>query len=192
MKLGWTWKTGLAIGGSALMIFIGLLLYSHRRLTRLDFSRPTPQVQAIQSQLKEITRLARDSGLPMRKIDTSSVGSKSVESEELDLRRDVNVFESSERRLPVDLQDLQSHVKLPGTWEEKLNKYAEECRIIVLHQESYILNCNRWSPGRAEDLNSVVHSFDSQTGRFYKVQNHVLLYSPPPTTATPSFANENR
>ena len=84
MKLGWTWKTGLAIGGSALMIFIGLLLYSHRRLTRLDFSRPTPQVQAIQSQLKEITRLARDSGLPMRKIDTSSVGSKSVESHGLD------------------------------------------------------------------------------------------------------------
>lgn len=191
MKLGWKWKIPIAILGILCVASIALLLHVRHKLRTLEISTPTPQVRAVQAQLKELTKLASDGGLPTRKFDSSSVGSQLAESEELDLRRDVTVFESSQKRLPVNLQDLQNGVKLPGTWAEKLSKYAKECRIIVLRQESYILNCDGWTPANTEDLSSAVRSFDSQTGRFYRVQNHVLLYSPPPTTAIDSSSRQN-
>jgi hypothetical protein len=192
MNRDWKWKIPVAIFGICCVIWIGLLLQVRHKLESLDFSGPNPQVGALQAELKEITKLAlRDKALPMRKFDPSSIGFKPVESEELDLRRDVNIFESSQKRLPVDFKDLQNGVKLPGTWAEKLTRYAKECGIVILNHESYILNCDGWMPANAEELNSLVHSFDSRTGRFYEVQNHVLLYSPPPITTTLSSSNQN-
>ena len=190
MKLDQKWKIAVVILGTMCIVFIALLLVVRHRLRSLEISRPAHQVQAVQSQLKELTKLSRGNILSMRKFDSSSVGSKSTESEELELRRDINIFESSQRRLPVDFQDLQNGVKLPGSWLGKLNKYAKECRILVLSHESYILNCDGWRPN-IDELNSAVHSFDGETGRFYKVQNHVLLYSPPPTTGTVASSKQN-
>jgi len=92
-------------------------------------------------------------------------------------------------RLPLDFAELTS-VKFTPDWNRRLTRYANECRIVMLGVDSCILNCDSWTPPNSGDLSSLVNSFDPRTGRFYKVQDHVLLYVPPPMMLAASPANQ--
>jgi len=194
VRTTWKWRilaillaTGLSLCAAAsLVVHRGL-----RRLSRLNF-QPTPQVQSIEKELQVVKALALSGSLPKRKFDHSSVGSIAIESELVDLRRDASVFESMHGRLPVDFTELVN-VKFPPDSDKRLTKYAKECRIVSLSVDSCILDCDSWTPPSPDDLRSLVRSFDSQTERFYKVEGHVLLYIPPPTTSAvlPSGQDKN-
>jgi hypothetical protein len=111
---------------------------------------------------------------------SNNVGSALTEAKLLEIRRDVRSYESMHRRLPVDFSELES-VAFPPNWKGNLEKFGNECQVIVLTSDSDILNCDGWTPPSASDLKTLVRSFDPQTERFYKVQGHVLLFVPPLT-----------
>jgi hypothetical protein len=185
MKTAWTLRILATLVAIVFLLCGAGLLIVHRglsRLSRLNL-QPTPQLQAIEKELQVVKALALSGSFPGRKFDHSSVGSIPVESELVDLRRDITVYESMHGRLPNDFTELAS-VKFPPNSDKRLAKYAKECRIIGLSVDSCILTCDSWTPPTSEDLVSLVHSFDPQTERFYKVQSHVLLYLPSPTVLT--------
>jgi hypothetical protein len=166
-----------------------VVLRGLRRLSTQSF-QPTPQLQAIEMEFQVIKTLASSGAFRERKFDHSSVGSIAIESEVVDLRRDISAFEALHGRLPVNFRELSS-VRFPPNSDERVSQYAKECRIVGLTVDSCILNCDSWTPPNNEALNRLVRSFDSQTERFYKVQGHVLLYVPPPTAAKPSSNDKN-
>jgi hypothetical protein len=185
----WIWRISAVLLGAALLCY-GFVLFAFRQaLSKADFPKTTPQMEAIKEHVEAMKRLALSGAFPVRNFDNSSVGSVAVEAELVDLRRDIEVFESMHGRLPLDFAEL-ANVKFPPDWNRRLTRYAKECRMVMLSVDSCILNCDSWTPPNSGDLSSLVHSFDPRTGRFYKVQDHVLLYVPPPTMLPASPAKQ--
>ena len=185
----WIWIISAVLVATALLCYGFVLLAVRQAFSRADFPKTTPQMEAIKEQVEAMRRLGSSGAFPVRKFDNSSVGSVAVEAELVDLRRDIEVFESMHGRLPLDFAELTS-VKFTPDWNRRLTRYANECRIVMLGVDSCILNCDSWTPPNSGDLSSLVNSFDPRTGRFYKVQDHVLLYVPPPMMLAASPANQ--
>ena len=144
--------------------------------------------EAITENLKEATKQVPPGSAPWRKVDHNSIGFPSSEAELLELEGFVGVFEVSQRSLPAhsaDLLALERVAPRPPRVQARLNKLVKDCQLISLAEDSYILNCDGWTPPSGEALKPLVNAFDSETERFYNLQGHVILYVPPFVKARP-------
>lgn len=154
--------------------------YVRYRLSTHHFSPVSAKVKAMDDQLPRVLEQARKGSFPSRRFDHSSVGSAPTEAKLLEIRRDIGQYESIHHRFPVDFPELLS-LGFPPNWKHDLEKFKNECQIVVLSEDSDILNCDDWTRPSASDLEALVHSFDPHTERFYKIPGHVLLCVPPLT-----------
>jgi len=185
----WIWGVPVTLLGLAVLSWLAIVEFASYRLRNTDFSIHSAQIEAMQKNLKAITQLARQGVLPSRKVNHSSVGSALTESKLIELRRDMGIYESMHQRLPIDFIELLN-VRFPPDWKDHLEKFEKECEIVSLTPDSCILNCDGWALPSANDVEALVHSFDNQTERFYKVENHVLLFVPPLTKENPAQAKQ--
>jgi hypothetical protein len=180
MRINWKWGIPATVVGMAVFALFAGLEYVSYRLRTHDFSAASAKIKAMDKQLQYVLEKARKDSFPLRRFDHSSVGSAHAEAKLLEIRRDIGSYESINRHLPVNFSELES-VGFPPNWKEDLEKFGNECQVIVLTSDSDILNCDGWTRPSASDLKALVRSFDPQTERFYKVQGHVLLFVPPLT-----------
>jgi len=185
----WIMSIGLGLVVSILAVAACLTLVRSlgNRLRSADYSEVPVKLEALHKQLDYVLELARRGSFPSRRFDHSSVGAPLVEAKLLEIRRDVSIYDSIHHRLPVSFEELEG-MRLPSNWEKNVEKFEWECQIFPLTADSSILNCDSWHRPDENQLNTLVHSFDPQTGRFYKVRGHVLLFIPPPTVGIPLSA----
>jgi hypothetical protein len=181
----------VAILGFGLYLYIGMLRFG-RRLETMDF----PELreaghQVVDKELPFVLALVRQGSVPSRRIDHTSIGDPAVESQLIEISREVHVYDSMHHRLPTSFADLDN-LGFPSTSKDNLPKFKKECQIVVLSLDSDIVNCDGWTCPNASDLDALVGSFNPQTEKFYRDQGHVLLYVPPPTKgiSVPSKWNE--
>jgi hypothetical protein len=181
---GTTWKI-LAVVAVLAIVFVavanGVVYFGFRNL---DLSHPSSDVAVLAASVSHLERQAREETIAARKFDHSSIGFDPAERKLLELRRDMAIYESIHKRLPVDFAELLS-IGLPPSRNESAQNLGKECRIIALAANSGILNCDGWEPRSATDLNSLVDTFEPHTERFYEIGGHVLLYIPSPAIGIP-------
>jgi len=188
MRPNWIWGVPVTLLGLLVLSWLAIVEFASYRLRNADFSVHFAPIQAMQKNLQVITELAGKGAFPSRNVNHSSVGSPLIESRLIELRRDMGIYESRHQRLPVDFPELLS-LGFPPNWKDHLEKFEKECEIVSLTPDSCILNCDGWALPSA-NVQALVHTFDPQTERFYKVENHILLYVPPLTKGNSTQAKE--
>lgn len=165
--------------GLVSLLIAGVYTYSGWRIETAHFGRTPNDVQRLGRTIDNLATQGRQGILPSRKVDYTSLGFKVKESDLLWLRRAISIFEASRHRVPERLDEL-TQLSYPVGEKDILQRLVMDCQMIVFEQDSYLLNCDHWTkPVIDGDFSALLSSFDTETERFYRVQEHLLLYIPP-------------
>lgn len=154
---------------------------------KIDFSSMSPydksRIAKISDQIEQVGHLVKSGAIPVRQIETSSVGFPAKERALLALRSDVEFFAVRFGHYPRQISEL-SHLSefpdYPSRRERSTREPLRHCEIMNLETNSYILSCDNFSLISAAKKEELLKSFDGKTERFYAVPGGVILYVPPP------------
>jgi hypothetical protein len=136
----------------------------------------------LERSLRMIDQQAKAKHYLGRREDLSSVGLKDKEDQLLEFRHWVEVFQLTSGQAPEkssDLQNLTSIETLSPRQKKEIGRLAQRCFIKQIQGESYLLNCDGWRPQQAGDEDRLVSGLDSDTERFYILNDHLFVYAPP-------------
>jgi hypothetical protein len=140
------------------------------------------------SEIKPIETGLRGGSIPWRISDYSSVGFPKQEAQLIEMRRAVDFFHVKYGRLPEIPDDFLRLTTIPGipsTNKNAFKEIANDCSILVLGEDSYILNCDGWKPWAPGEARKHAQNYDNRTEKFYTADNHVILFVPASITGTP-------
>jgi hypothetical protein len=168
-----------------LMIYFGLSLYVSKNL-KFNFLIPKSSEAArpdlISTQVAQVESDLRNGLMPSRLIDQTSVGLPEKEALLLKLRTQIDFFVVSFSHQPTTVAELQRLSELPNYPQngKRILESFDKCQILNLKPDSYILNCDGWKlTGR--ELETLVNGFDEKTEKFYRIDEHVIWFVPPPS-----------
>jgi hypothetical protein len=150
-----------------------------------DFTTSSPALTAIRTQAETIGQKAKAGGIPWRKVDLSGFDSDPSAKEILETKGAVDEFELRQHRLPANSAELLSSLELVERNSGAAERIARDCQVVVLKEDSYILNCDGWSKPEPSQLTQILSSFEEETEKFYRIHDHTLLYEPPLSTGKP-------
>ena len=164
------------------IVFYGSLFWM---IKTTHFPTSSSALNAIRTQAEIIGQKAKSGGIPWRKVDLSGFDSDPTAKELLETKRAVDEFELRQHRLPANSAELLSSLELVERNTNAAERIATDCQIVVLKEDSYILNCYGWSRPEPSQLKQIVSSFEEETEKFYRIHDHTLLYEPPLSTSKP-------
>ena len=183
----WMWP---AIALAVVAVAYGsLVLYwqFHFKISPISLSdQEYARVARIGQEVEEVGKGMKAGQVPWRKIDYASVGLPDKEAKLLRLREAVNAFQLKFNRLPdspSELWELSRAVPGAEYRQKELRRLGRDCGLVSVTADSYILNCDQWSPPDRVALDRLVGTFQSDTERFYLVESHLILF-------VPSFVHE--
>src|SRR4029077_242714 len=175
-----------SVFGAVVLVFLlacaALYSYLFWKVKTIHFLSSSPAVNAIAQEVKPLTDKARAGAFPWRKVDHTSVGSPQSEASLLQLRNGIDFFANAFGHPPAEAQDLARMSTLPKMSSNQKHLYqslANDCQILTLQRNSYILNCDHWNSPPRPQIDDLVRSFDPETEKFYSLQDHEVLYFPP-------------
>jgi len=178
----------IAICFLTVLIFLVIAFGVFRRwaITHLSFSgvgsAHAIEASGVARTIDTLSQSIKEGKLPSMKEDFTSVGSPREEAKLIELRRFLQVFEAGFGRPPQNASELSSLATRSALSPEQrilAKRYASDCEIFTFPEHSYLLNCDNWQPTDIKDLQALVERFDTTTEKFYAVQKHIFLYSPP-------------
>ena len=140
------------------------------------------------NEIKLIDTGLRTGLIPWRISNYSTIGFPKQEAQLIEMRRAVDFFQVKYRRLPEIPDDFLRLTTIPGipsTNKNEFKKIANDCSILVLGEDSYILNCDGWKPWDPDEARNHVQNYDNRTEKFYTVDKHLILFVPVRITGTP-------
>jgi hypothetical protein len=167
---------------TALVCAYLLLNYYIQKTFRLQLSFPGTTEESIRRKLDQTVAAVQHGVVPPKNANFKSVGSPREELRLLGLLEEFQVFEFQYGRIPRDASDfglLVTNTALPVERREAISRYVRECKILTFPRDSYLLNCDGWSPQTAEETKALLKGFSNDVEKFYQVGGHVFLYAPP-------------
>jgi hypothetical protein len=146
------------------------------------------------SRIDGLVREAQDGTIHWRKMDRTSVGSPKTEARLLQLHDSIYYFSLTFRQPPADIGEMSRLLTIPQMSPNEKALYQgfiRDCQIVNLRTDSYILNCDGWVPPPSE-IQQLVKAFDSETEKFYSIQDHVIFFVPPPVSGKPTLTLPNK
>jgi hypothetical protein len=162
--------------------YLGLSYYVQKTFKlRISVPAITEKGRVIGDEAKKLGDEVRHGHVPRRPLDHKSVGFPRQEARLLQLQNSITLFSASYGHLPTDVGQLSS-LSVPPADKRSFDSLIKDCQILGLEPDSYILNCDGWTPPPASQITELVQTFDGEIERFYVREGHVLLFVPPSTS----------
>jgi hypothetical protein len=168
------------------------------RLTfKIDFTPFVDVLDDIQknvpaNRIDEVVREAKNGTIHWRKMDRTSVGSPRTEARLLQLHDSIYYFALTFGQPPANIGEMSRLLTNPQMSPNEKALYQgfiRDCQIVNLATDSYILNCDGWVSPLPSELQQLVNAFDSDSVKFYSVQDHVILFVPRSVSGKPLVTN---
>ncbi|MGA7839951.1 MAG: hypothetical protein WCA34_03485, partial [Candidatus Acidiferrales bacterium] len=176
-----TRRQTIAIGVLSMVVL--LLAFSlHVKLTfRVEV---TPFAQALKQiqyaipvgKIDELYRTVTAGEVQWRKVDRGSAGSPKKEARLMQLHDGMYYFSLTFGHPPASIGEMSRFLTTPQVSQDQNDLYTgliRDCQILNLRSDSYILNCDGWVSPSPSEFQQLAKVFDSETEKFYSVQDHV-------------------
>ena len=182
----WAAKRAVVVGALWLAMVLAIAVYV--RLTfKIDVTPFAQLLNDIQrwvptSRIDGLVREAKDGPIHWRKMDRTAVGSPKAEARLLQLHDSIYYFSLTFGQPPANIGEMSRLLTIPQMSPNETALYQgfiRDCQIENVGTDSYILNCDGWDSPPPSELQQLVKAFDSETMKFYSVQDHVILFVPP-------------
>src|SRR4029077_20211529 len=182
----------IAVWTLSILVLVSLAFALYVSYVLKTFNLRLPPLSAAEKTIADevgtLDQGMRDGTIAWRKADYTSVGFPDQEAKLLHLRSGIDFFTGSFGHAPSDIKDLARLSTVPGLSSNQKRLYGSlvrDCQILTMQTDSYILNCDGWSPPSSLQIEQWTRTVDRETEKFFVMQGHVILFVPPPVSGKP-------